>query len=253
MALDTLSCGWGLGLKGSSRKCQRQVQGQAVSMGSVPVLGFPETGHSSWERFPGPAQPHLAWGTLGDGRGWQAGIQEAPAQPEQVCTRDTEVGAERVHLRGLLGWGRCALHRSTDALPCMPLTAVPRVLHATQAQTFVSLGETCRYPTLDGLLTLSKYLFNEPLQKYTDISVCKCAVIMDQALVHHKQEKGQSEHVSTYLHYLSLAETRTGLTNQDLPCSILLLFLGAPSLFLGLLFPRPPCTQAWYGRTFRVW
>lgn len=69
--------GWGLGLQ-ASRKPQRQVQGQTVSVGKVPVLGFPETGHSSWERFPGPAQPHLARGTLGDGWGWQAGIQEAP-------------------------------------------------------------------------------------------------------------------------------------------------------------------------------
>lgn len=112
-----LGCGWGLGLQGSSRKCQRQVQGQAVSVGSVPVLGFPETGHSSWERFPGPAQPHLAWGTLGDGRGWQEASKRHPAQPEHVCTGDTKAGAEHVRLRGLLGCG---------CLPCTLVLALSR-------------------------------------------------------------------------------------------------------------------------------
>lgn len=53
------------------------------------------------------------------------------------------------------------------------------------------LGRNLQSPVLDGLLTLSKYLFNEPLQEYTDISVCKCAVIMDQTVVHHKQGVGE--------------------------------------------------------------
>lgn len=64
---------------------------------------------------------------------------------------------------------------------------VPRGTAHYPGKDVCVLGRNLQSPALDGLLTLSKYLFNEPLQEYTDISVCKCAVIMDQTVVHHKQ------------------------------------------------------------------
>lgn len=42
---------------------------------------------------------------------------------------------------------------------------------------------------LNGLLAVGKYLFNELAQEYTDISVCKCAVIMYQHLYITKKKK----------------------------------------------------------------
>lgn len=56
---DSVVQGWRQGLLGPSWKPRGQVQGQAGSVrGRMPAGGFPETGHSSWERFPArPAPP----------------------------------------------------------------------------------------------------------------------------------------------------------------------------------------------------
>lgn len=76
--------GWGLGLPGPSWKPRGQVQGQASSAGSMPAGGFPETGHSSWERFPGP--PGRTWprALSAEGRGGGQG-QDRPGQAP-ACT-----------------------------------------------------------------------------------------------------------------------------------------------------------------------
>lgn len=73
--------GWRLGLLGPSGKLRRQVQGQAGSVGRMPAGGFPETGHSNWERFPGHPAPPGPEALSADGQGIQAmpKTSQAPA------------------------------------------------------------------------------------------------------------------------------------------------------------------------------
>lgn len=56
-------------------------------------------------------------------------------------------------------------------------------------------------PVLGDLLALGKYLLDAPVQEYTDISVCKCAVIMHQHLYITNKKKHlwneQAEHLPT--------------------------------------------------------
>lgn len=79
--VDSGMQGCGVGLLGPSWKPRGQMQGQAGSVGRMPAGGFPETGHSSWERFPGPPGPTWPRALSADGRGRRAmpRMSQAPA------------------------------------------------------------------------------------------------------------------------------------------------------------------------------
>lgn len=72
---------WGWGLPRPSWKLGAQVQGQASSVGRTPAGGFPETGHSSWERFPGLPGPTWPRALSADGQGGRAMPRRARPQP----------------------------------------------------------------------------------------------------------------------------------------------------------------------------
>ncbi|XP_060227129.1 uncharacterized protein LOC132648764 [Meriones unguiculatus] len=154
--------------------------------------------------LPSPTWPG-ALSELG-GAGRQASKRHR-ARPEQVCTGDAEARLDCVHLRGPRGGGTgpcliqvmptlaCLLWPCSKAAACSQgLCTLPRQGHLCLWEKLVDS------PALGDLLALGKYLFNEPLQEYADVSFGKCAVIVRQAVVHDKQGekqqpgKEQSEH-----------------------------------------------------------
>lgn len=96
---DPAEQGWRLGRPGPSWKPRGQVQGQASSAGSTPAGGFPETGHSSWERFPGP--PGRTWpqALSAEGRGGGQG-RDRPGPSLHMPSREPPLDrCTRTHVR----------------------------------------------------------------------------------------------------------------------------------------------------------
>lgn len=149
--------------------------------------------------------------------------------PEQVCTRNTEAGPS-VYSQGVRQGGDAASCILTPVLKCAhhpssPLThlQVPGCRTLPRQRQLGIWEKPADLPVLGGLLALGKYLFNEPVQEYTDISVCNVPQLCTGTCTSQKKRKKkpwneQSEHVSTYLHFNSLlAETRARCTQGSPP------------------------------------
>lgn len=143
-AVDSGMQGWGQGLPPSpqpSWKPRGQVQRQVGPAGSsLAAGGFPETEHSSCERFPGLPGPTRPRGTLG--RGVRPGVS-AKEEPGPACTcphgnhwgrahtprvcvcescsAHTSVCAVHTHRLALVGCGLTIQHRRWPQGPCSPL------------------------------------------------------------------------------------------------------------------------------------